>query len=358
MLSARAEHDGTEGNALTASPGISVITPVRGRVPELRAMLASVRAAAATCPVPVEAIVVDDSGPEQARQHRESCRRYDARYLSGPRNVGAKRNLGVRHSRHDVIVFLDSDCRAAPDLLGRYAAGIAAAPAEVAAIAGPTFPDDYAGLVFRLMRGSALLNDDLERPARVSRLSWATTCNLAVRRGAFEEVGGFSTATLDPVCGEDVDFGLRLTDRGFVIAGDPRAVVRHDGASTGSLPTVLRRLWRYGRSEQWLVTRFPRRRRARLNPVAAVGAVSLAALLVARRDRRALCLAPAVAGALLIRDAARRGGVTPAVLARTLVEWTFDAGAVSAALRLGRPDLLLAGFAAADPGGGAPDDAG
>ncbi|WP_460808471.1 glycosyltransferase family 2 protein [Micromonospora zhanjiangensis] len=324
------------------------MTPVRGRVPELRAMLASVRVAAARCPVPVEVIVVDDSEPHQARQHRDSCRRYGARYLRGPRNVGAKRNIGVRDSRYDVVVFLDSDCRATADLLGRYAAGIDRADADVAAIAGPTFPEPGTGPVFRLMRGSALLNDDLERPARLHRVPWATTCNLAVRRSAFEEVGGFRTDTLDLVGGEDVDFGLRLTGRGFVIACDPQAVVTHASGSTGSLPTVLRRLWTYGRSEQWLVTRHPLGRRTRLNPVTATVVASLVALLGAHSSRRALWLGPATAAALLVRDAHRRGGLTPPLVARTLVEWAFDAGAVSGAVRLRRPDLLLAGFAPAD----------
>ncbi len=307
-------------------------------------MLESVRAAADRCPVPVEILVVDDSPPGQAAQHRESCRRHGARYLRGPRNVGAKRNLGVRHSAYDVLLFVDSDCRVPPGLLGRYAAALLDAPAEVAAIAGPTFPEPVPGPVFRLMSGSALLNDDLERPVRLRRVEWATTCNLAVRASAFAAAGGFRTDTIDPVGGEDVDLGLRLTARGQVIACDPGAVVTHAGAGTGSLPAVLRRFWLYGRSEQWLITRYPERRRTRLNPVTVTAAATVLALLGARRSRRSLWLAPAVAGALLVRDAARRGGVRAPVLARTLVEWTFDAGAVSAAVRLRRPDLLLAGF--------------
>ena len=104
---------GTESIA----PGVSVVVPVLGRVPSTERMLASLRAAAERCPEPVEIILIDDSGPTDAARHREHCDRHGARYLRGPRHVGAKRNLGVRHASHDLLLFTDSDCRATPDLL-------------------------------------------------------------------------------------------------------------------------------------------------------------------------------------------------------------------------------------------------
>lgn len=101
------------------SPSVSVVVPVRGRVAATERMLAGVRAAA-RCPEPVEVLLVDDSGPEDAARHREQCERHGARYLRGPRHAGRKRNLGAAHASHDLLLFLGSDCRASPGLLRRY----------------------------------------------------------------------------------------------------------------------------------------------------------------------------------------------------------------------------------------------
>lgn len=329
--------------------GVSVIIPVRGRVTLLAATLASVSVAARRSPEPVEIIVVDDSAPSEARQHRHHCDRYGARYLRGPRHVGVKRNLAAARARYDLLFFTDSDCRPAADAIDRHVRRIRGAPAGVAAVAGPTLVERDDGVLYRVMRRSSLLNGDLERPSRDTRLSWATTSNLVVRRAAFREIDGFATRSLTHVCGEDVDLGLRLTRRGYAIVCEPDAVVTHDRTSTGSLTTVLRRLFQYGRSEQWLADRFPDRCRPRWNPVSALAVTT--AVAAAAGGRRGLALIPVAAGMTLLADAwraaepdERTARAYPEAVLRRLVEWSFDAGALVAAAQLRRPDLVFAGF--------------
>lgn len=60
-------------------------------------------------------------------------------------HAGANRNLGVALATHDLIVFLDSDCRASPDLFARYERGMRDASPEVAAMARPTFVERAPG---------------------------------------------------------------------------------------------------------------------------------------------------------------------------------------------------------------------
>ncbi|MEN3608839.1 glycosyltransferase [Plantactinospora sp. ZYX-F-223] len=340
-----------EADVGTVTPGVSVVVPVRGRVDETARLLASLAVAAARCPEPVDVVVVDDSTPDDARAHRANCARHGARYVRGPRHVGAKRNLGVSHARHDLLLFTDSDCRVSPELLRRYVTGIRRAPAEVAGIAGPTLVEESRTAVFRIMRRSHLLNGDLEMPRAGRSLPWATTSNLLLRRDAFRAVGGFVEKSLTVVAGEDVDLGLRLTGRGFTIRADPEATVTHDRMSSDSVRSVWRRLFGYGRSEQWLATLHPQRRTARCNPVAVLGLAGgvAVATLGPTRGRSAL-LVPLTAGVGLGLRAWRRRrpgdsarGVADAVACAAL-EYAFDVGAVVAAVQLRRPDLLFAGF--------------
>jgi GT2 family glycosyltransferase len=338
------------------TPGVSVVVPVLGRVASTERLLASLRAAAERCPEPVEVLLVDDSDPDDAARHRAHCERHGARYLRGPRHVGAKRNLGVRHASHDLLLFTDSDCRASPDLLRTYVEAMRAAP-DTAAFAGPTVVEDAPTAVFRIMRRSRLLHADLERPALGGPLEWATTSNLLVRRDAFEQVGGFVEQSLLVTGGEDVDLGVRMSGKGFPLESLPQALVVHDRLSSDSLHSVWRRLYGYGRSEQWLIVVHPSRRALRLNPVVAVGAGAAAAVAAAPlTDGISLVLIPAVAlAAIGIRARARYGGggVRGAAdaAACAVLECSFDIGAVVAAFQLRRPGLLFAGFRPTPEGG-------
>jgi GT2 family glycosyltransferase len=335
--------------------GISVVVPVRGRVRELADLLDSLQVATGRCPEPVEVIVVDDSSPPDAERHQAHCRRYGARYVTGPRHVGAKRNHGVALASYDLLLFIDSDCRAAPDLLERYVASLRTAPRQVAGVAGPTRVAGSDTAVFRVMRHSLLLNVAFERPLRYAQVSWATTSNLALRKRAFEEVGGFAGDSLTVVAGEDVDLGIRLADAGYVLECDPKAEVIHDPGNSESLSAVCRRLFTYGRSGQWLSQVHPTRRAFKLNVVTALAAAAVVGAARARGSGgRSLLLVPAVAGAFLARDARRRyssdDSATPIrdAVACAVLDWSFDVGEFVAALQLRRPDYLLSEFAWVD----------
>ncbi|MGW0336297.1 glycosyltransferase family 2 protein [Streptomyces sp. NPDC003011] len=331
-------------------PGITVVIPVKGRVDLTRLLLESLEKSAARCPEPAEVVVVDDRDSPEAAEHQENCRRHGARYVGGPSHVGAKRNLGAHLARHDLLCFVDSDCRAAPGLLSRHVQALRGAPPEVAAVAGPALlAAEGETTVSRIMKRSWLLNGHHEDPLHHERMTCAGTSNLAVRRDVFEAVGGFPEDSPHPLGGEDIDFGLRLTGRGHVTACDPEAVVTHDATSTDTVRAVCRRLMNYGRSEQWLCLRHPERRRFRLNPVSALALTGLASLAGPRRGRRSLAV-PTVAGVLL---AARtkpllHGEWSARALADSvacaLLECFFDMGAVVGAVEHRRPDLLFAGF--------------
>jgi len=339
--------------------GLSIVVPVWGRVAELRRLLESLREAIGKADEPVEILVVDDSAPADAARHRSHCELLGARYLRGPRHVGAKRNAGVRAATYDLILFIDSDCLATPELLRRHICTLRTAAGPVGAVAGPTYVQGADTAVFRVMSRSRLLNSAFEWPAQARQVGWATTSNLAVRRSAFDAVGGFAERPLTVVGGEDVDLGLRLTEAGYAIVCDPEAIVVHDKGSIESLATVCRRLVTYGRSGQWLLAVHPRRGRPKLNRVSALALTLLVAgAAVGVSAGASLLLVPAVAAVLLGYDAWHRlGGDRPApralgeATACAGLDWCFDAGEFLAAWQLGRPDRLFTGFGWTDDPG-------
>ncbi|MCX5416000.1 glycosyltransferase [Streptomyces sp. NBC_00059] len=334
-------------------PGISVVVPVRGRVERLLHLLESLVPDLEGGREPVEILVVDDSSPHEADLHRANCVRMGARYVRGPRHVGAKRNLGARLAVHDLVYFTDSDCRVQPGTLRALADALRPAPPHVVGAAGPTLVEDSDALLFRIMWHSSLLNGDLEKPQDRTEVAWATTSNLMVRRAALLAIGGFVEESLTVVAGEDVDFGLRLTADGSRIVCVPQARVVHSHLSTSSLKTVGRRLFTYGRSEQWLITRHPDHGRPKFNHASAlaVATVTLAGLPPRARRRGARLLPPAAAllmTARLARELRTRRAPVTHTAARVLIEYAFEAGAFVASLQLRRPALLFKGFHATD----------
>jgi GT2 family glycosyltransferase len=335
--------------------GMSVVIPVKGRVSLLRAQLASLRVALDYGPGPAEVIVVDDSEPSDAAAHRANCREFGARYVAGPAHVGAKRNLGVEQAKHDLILFTDSDCRVPPDIIERHVKTLGGADSSVGGVAGPTFVEHGQAPASRIMRWSKLINDDLERPRRCATVTWATTTNFAVRRKVFEEVGGFPSESLDIVGGEDCDLGLKMSDAGYRIVCDPDAVVVHDQAIADSLVTAGRRLYGYGRSEQWVCSIHPSHRQPVVNAFTAGAAAAAAGIALApRTGGRSLLAAPLFLGLLVAMRARRLRGDDRSVggaverLACASVDLMFDLGGFTAALELRRPSGLFTGLRPAD----------
>jgi GT2 family glycosyltransferase len=77
--------------------------------------------------------------------------------------------------------------------------------------------------------------------------------NLAVRRSAFQTVGGFDERYPRP-SGEDADLTLRLIKAGFTLYFEPRAIVRHSPHRN-----IWRDVWRHGYYQGMYSTKVDRR---------------------------------------------------------------------------------------------------
>jgi GT2 family glycosyltransferase len=190
------------------------------------------------------------------------------------------RNRGAAFATGDWLVFLDGDVRCDPDLLDRF---FDPEPAPADGVLAGAIVDEIVedGVIARWLaaRGAMSQENTLEhaRP-------YAQTACCAVRRSAFDAVGGFDETIRS---GGDADLCFRLADAGWAVASRPGAVARHEARAR--LVRLLGQIARHGSGAAWLERRhpgtFPRTRRWPGLVSWALRAPFQAAAALARRDR-------------------------------------------------------------------------
>jgi glycosyltransferase involved in cell wall biosynthesis len=192
------------------------------------------------------------------------------------------RNRGAALGSADWLVFLDADVTPRPRLLDAY---LADAPDAGVGVLGGGIEDEPAGegapaaARFASLLGAMSQSNTLNGRT----LAYAQTANCAIRRSAFEQVGGFRD---DVRSGGDADICFRLRHAGWAIEPRQEASVVHCNRS--KLAKLLRQRARMGAGAAWVNERhpgsFPPRR---LLGLAVWSATSLArAALSALRGRR------------------------------------------------------------------------
>lgn len=240
-------------------------------------------------PAGADEVVVVDSGSSDGTSEAVATALPDVRLLTLP-NVGYGRgaNAGFREARADVVVIANADTRFDPGAVDALAAALRADP-DVGAV-GPkvVYPDgrpQASARSFPSLRDAALhallglwwpsnpatrRYRMLDADPDVGRdVDWLSGCAFAVRRDAFEDVGGFDEGYFMYV--EDVDLGLRLRRAGWRVRYVPAAVVEHRvGASTSRRPA--RMVVEHARSlDRFYARRYPRSVGRLLRPLVRVG---------------------------------------------------------------------------------------
>lgn len=198
-----------------------------------------------------ETIVVDDGSADATADFVK--RSFPAVKLIqlAPCGLSAARNAGAREAKGEVFAFTDDDCEPDREWLLRLAKFLAGN--DFAAVGGPNIPPpprDWHQAVVSAAPGAPghVMFDDVEA-------EHLPGCNLAVRREAFETVGGF-----DPsfhTAGDDVDFCWRLHDAGFRMGFAPDAFVWHHRRT--HVEAYLRQQYGYGAAERLLMAKHPLR---------------------------------------------------------------------------------------------------
>jgi hypothetical protein len=161
------------------------------------------------------------------------------------------RNAGARAGSAEWLLFLDADVEPPADLLDRL---FVPPPAQTVGVLAGAMLDEPVGADASLARRYQALKRGMSQEVTLGHGRWAfaQTANCAVRRAAFEAVGGFREAVRS---GGDADLCYRLAAAGWTIEARPEAAVVHR-----SRPTVRRMLaqrFRHGSGAAWLAREHP-----------------------------------------------------------------------------------------------------
>jgi GT2 family glycosyltransferase len=275
---------------------ISFVIPVRDDAVRLRLCLERITGAAPP-DVRVELVVADNGSVDGSAG---VAREFGATVLDLPgASVGALRNEGARRASGDVLAFVDADNEIVDGWIAAALDGLAMK--RTGAVGAPYHPPSPGTWVQRRYDGLRRHPKDLEI------VEWLGSGNMALRRGVFEEVGGFDTAL--ETC-EDVDLSRKLRAHGYVLLADRRMKNVHHGDPETLRDVFFGELWR-GRDNIRVSLRRPLSARTVTSafiPLANLGALGLVAAGLAMGTGAGLVIAAGavaqIAGVVALRASA------------------------------------------------------
>lgn len=231
-------------------PTVSVIVPFAGDAVAAARVLELVSAIDLG---PDDEVIVADNSPAKhacALQPSDGIRVIEA---GAERSSYYARNAGAAVASGAWLVFIDSDCRPAADLIDRYFEPLPGS--SLGALAGSVVgaPGQTAFLA-RYARSRNFLDQD---EGMHTHDDAAATANLAVRSLALDQIGGFQEGIRS---GGDVDLCRRLKLAGWSLERRSRAGVEH--LHREGLVDLLGSIARYSAGARWLNERYPGTARA------------------------------------------------------------------------------------------------
>jgi mycofactocin glycosyltransferase len=195
-------------------------------------------------------LVVDNSDGAESPSSPDS-RRPPVLLAPGLATPGFARNRGAVCGSGEWIVFLDADVEPVPDLLDRY---FKPEPGPGTGLIGGGVIDEEVpadapiAARYAYLRGAMSQDDTF----RFGAWGYPKSANVACRRAAFEQVGGFRE---DIRAAEDADLTYRLKAAGWEVERRDEAEVVH--LSRATVWELIKQKARWGAGGAWLNRTYP-----------------------------------------------------------------------------------------------------
>jgi GT2 family glycosyltransferase len=191
-------------------PKFSVIIPTCNRNDQLARCLDCLAPNAQTLDYKCYEVIVSDDGRSPAAEEMIRTRYPWAQWLSGPRRgPAANRNFGAKHARGEWLVFTDDDCLPSSGWLSAFWASTG-----------------FTNVLEGLTRADRERQSYAEEAPLNLTGGYLWSCNFAIRKATFENVGGFDENYPAPAM-EDCDLRETLREKGFKSLFVKEAAVVH-----------------------------------------------------------------------------------------------------------------------------------
>lgn len=226
---------------VTGSPKISIIIPNKDHADDLKKCLESVK----RCNYENYEIIIVENNSEEAETFAfyESIRSEQTKIIcwDKPFNYSAINNYGVQHADGEYLLFLNNDIEGISndwmqemlsncqrDRVGAVGAKLyypdntvqhAGVIVGIGGVAGNMYtglPGEYSGY--------------MHKASLQQNLSAVTAACMMVKRSVYDETGGFTEELA--VAFNDVDFCLKVCEKGYLIVFDPYAELYHHESKT------------------------------------------------------------------------------------------------------------------------------
>ncbi|MGH7295442.1 MAG: glycosyltransferase, partial [Polyangiaceae bacterium] len=201
------------------TPAVTVAVAFHANVETIGACLRSLVAQRGA--PPFEVVAIDNCSRDGSRAVAASFAGVRIVHESIP-GIGSARGAALRAARAPLLAFLDADCVAPPEWLGRLFAAILADP-TAAALGGALRNASPRHLVAHALHLFEF-GEQLPRRCAPRATPNAVPANIIYRRAALEEAGGFEPRL---VFAEDTLLHGRLLARGLRVVLDPTIEVSH-----------------------------------------------------------------------------------------------------------------------------------
>ena len=167
-----------------------------------------------------EIIVIDDGSTDQSAMIIKAC---PVTLIQHPSNLGlaAARNTAMLAASGEVLLFVDADAFAAPDVIELLSAAYEQGDGCLGGVGGQGIESNIQSLADRWRRAHASQGHGAER----KYVPYLFGLCMSYRLTALRQIGGFSTGFRTN--GEDMDAGIRMNAAGFRLLYLPEVQVFH-----------------------------------------------------------------------------------------------------------------------------------